>query len=99
MPDVATALDEAFAVYNLNELGLLTRENFAKLALQSWMEDDSFTCTANTDQACASELAEFKATIQDDWCGYVYKDNLERAERLDEQAAAAKNDGCFVQWL
>jgi hypothetical protein len=54
MPDVATALDEAFAVYNLNDLGLLTRENFAKIALQSWMEDDSFTCTANTDRFCDS---------------------------------------------
>ena len=99
MPDVNTALDEAFAVYNLNELGLETRERFAKLALQSWMEDDSFICTADMPQPCASALAEFKATIQDDWCGYVYKDNLERAERLDEQAAATKNDGCFVQWL
>ena len=84
MPDVDTALDEAFAVYNLNELGLETREKFAKLALQSWMEDDTFTCTASREQACASELAEFKSTIQDDWCGYVYKDNLERAERLNE---------------
>jgi hypothetical protein len=54
MPDVATALDEAFDVYNLNDLGLETRENFAKIALQSWMEDDSFTCTANTDRFCDS---------------------------------------------
>ena len=60
MPDVATALDEAFAVYNLNDLGIETRENFAKLAIQSWMEDDSFTCTASAAQPCASVLGEFK---------------------------------------
>ena len=84
MPDVATALDEAFAVYNLNDLGFETRENFAKLALQSWMEDDTFTCTATINRSCFTELGEFFTTIQDGWCGYVFKDNIERAERLDE---------------
>jgi len=37
--------------------------------------------------------------IQEGFCGFVYRERLEREKLIDQQIDNNKDDACFAQWL